>query len=180
MTVPDRWVSTSASYVGQRPAGSGDAWSEEAARAGGVGTHRLREVADVVPPADVAAGLGQGPQTRAVVRRRVVLLDGRPVELADSYYPVALAQGTGLAEPRKIRGGAPTLLASLGYPLASVVEDVSARPPVEDEVRRLELAADEWVMVLFRVASTAAGQPVEVSVMTMRARGRHLGYRLSV
>jgi GntR family transcriptional regulator len=180
VTIAQRWVSTSLSYVGSRPVGSADAWSEEAAAQGGVGSQRLREVADVIPPPAVAAGLGQGPEATAVVRRRVIMLDGRPVELADSYYPLAVARGTRLAEARKIRGGSPTLLTSLGYPLADVVEDVSARPPSGDETRELELAEGEWVMVLFRVASTGEGQPVEVTVMTMRARDRHLSYRLSV
>ncbi|HWO68322.1 MAG TPA: UTRA domain-containing protein, partial [Umezawaea sp.] len=55
---------------------------------------RLREVAEVEPPREVAEALSVAEGELVVVRRRVMSLDGRPVELTDSYYPVAIARGT--------------------------------------------------------------------------------------
>src|SRR3954454_18619977 len=108
------WIVDSLPYLSPRQEGQIDAWSEEAAQAGHVGTQQLRTVTSAVPSAEVAAELGLPLGTAAIVRRRTVLLDQKPVELADSWYPLQVATGTGLAEPRKIKGGAVTLLATLG------------------------------------------------------------------
>jgi hypothetical protein len=52
---------------------------------------------------------------RPGLRRRPLLSDGEPFELATSYYPLEIARGTELTAPGKIRGGAVALLKSLGY-----------------------------------------------------------------
>jgi GntR family transcriptional regulator len=176
----NRWTSVSTPYVKPRATGEREAWAQEAAEHGHVGSQRLREVAEVEPPGTVAAALKVAAGESVVVRRRVMLLDGQPVELTDSYYPSAIAQGTRLAEHRKIPGGAPTLLAELGHEMRHVDEDVSARLATDDEQQLLELAAPEPVIVLFRTSTTGDGVPVEVSVMTMLAAGRHLRYQLTI
>ncbi|MEV4316773.1 hypothetical protein [Actinocrispum sp. NPDC049592] len=56
-----------------------------------------------------------------------MLFNEQPVELTDSYYPVAIARGTWLAESRKIPGGAVAYLTDLGHPARRVREDISAR-----------------------------------------------------
>lgn len=168
------WKGLSTAYVTPRPAGQPDPW---------VGTQRLLEVDEVVPPPGVVAGLQLDPgdlAVLAVVRRRLMLLEDRPVELTDSYYPASIARGTGLAEARKIRGGAVTLLAELGYAPCRVREDITARPARVEERQSLELGEDDWVLVLTRIVLGSNGLPVEASVMTMVARGCHLGYELTV
>ncbi|BCL15039.1 UTRA domain-containing protein [Micromonospora sagamiensis] len=171
------WLSVSVPYV--TPGGS-DSWKAEAATAGGVGSQRLVEVAEVVAPAEVAAALDIEPGGTVVVRRRLMLLDDRPVELTDSYYPLAIARGTALAEPRKIRGGAVTLLAELGYRPCHTVEDVYAREPTDAERKALALDGHRWVLGLTRLLTSGGGLPVELSVMTMVAEGRRLRYEMSI
>ncbi|MCS7479776.1 GntR family transcriptional regulator [Umezawaea endophytica] len=173
MTSQDRWVSRSTAYV---TPGVGDAWAAEAESRGAKAGQRLREVGEVEPSRLVAEALAVAEGQPVVVRRRVMSLDGRPVELTDSYYPVSIARGTRLAEARKIPGGAITLLAELGHAPAHVREEVSARPATAEERELLDLGQDDWVMVLFRLVSTADGTPVEASAMTMIARGTRLGY----
>src|SRR6476660_28339 len=172
------WVSESSAYVAA-PAPA-DAWRTEAAQQGGVGTQRLVEVAELLPSPEVAQALRLGAGATVVVRRRVMLLDGRPVALTDSYYPSSLARGTGLARREKIRGGAVGLLAELGHRPYQAVEDVLARRPTNEERSALDLAADEWVLVLRRLSTTEDDVPVEYSVMTMTAEGRHLRYELPI
>lgn len=172
------WVSVSTPYVTPRRPGEPDAWAAEATQQGRVGTQRLREVTEVVPPPKVAQDLNSSPGQMVIVRRRVMLLDEQPVELTDSYYPAHIACGTGLAEPRKIPGGAVTLLTELGYPADRIHEDVSARPPSTEERELLALCPGEWVLVLSRLLVARNGQPIEMSVMTMNAYGRHLRYQL--
>ncbi|MEO3775678.1 UTRA domain-containing protein [Micromonospora sp. B11E3] len=174
------WVSVSMPYVVARSPHDRDAWSEEAAQHGGVGTQRLLEVGEVAAPEMVAEALRIAPGAQVVVRRRLMLLDDRPVELTDSYYPTSIAQGTALGEHRKIRGGAIGLLAELGYRPAQVREDVYTRVPDTAERSALNLTERDWVLGLTRLLSTDEGVPIEVSVMTMVPHGRHLRYQLSV
>jgi GntR family transcriptional regulator len=173
------WVVNSLPYLTPRAEGQGDAWAEEASRAGHAGTQRLREVGTEVPPGEVASALLLPPGAAAVVRRRTVLLDGRPVELADSWYPVRVAAGTALAGAGKIRGGAVTLLAALGYAVHEAREDVTARGASAAEAAVLEVASGTPVIVLSRTCLTSEGTPFEASVMVMVAEGRHLRYRLT-
>lgn len=172
------WVVDSLPYLSPRQEGQVDAWSEEAAAAGRVGTQDLREVGEAVPPPEVATALGLAVGVTAVVRRRTILLDGQPVESAESWYPAAVAMGTALAEPRKIQGGAVTLLAGLGYIVHEAQEDIAFRTSTETEAAVLGVAAGSPVIVLVRRNLTADNVPFEVSVMVMIAEGRHLRYRM--
>ncbi|PPK63348.1 UTRA domain-containing protein [Actinokineospora auranticolor] len=170
------WTSVSMPYVsGHRS----DAWAVEAAEHGGSGTQKLLGVEEVPAPEMVADMLGVEPGEAVVLRRRVMLFNDHPVELTDSYYPAAIARGTKLAEPRKIRGGAVALLADLGHPPRRLREDVSARLATPDEQDALRLDAAACVLLLARVLLTDEDRPVEASVMTMVADGRRLRYELT-
>ncbi|MFI9388922.1 UTRA domain-containing protein [Kutzneria sp. NPDC052558] len=173
------WISVSMPYVTPRQASAPDPWAQEAADHGHVGSQRLLHVGEVQPPPFVAAALQVPPSNPVVLRRRLVLLDDEPVELVESYYPTDIARSTRLAEARKIRGGAPTLLAELGHTLHHVEEDVSVRLAAEDEADLLVLAEPTPVMQLVRTSSSQNERPVEVSVMTMLP-GRHLRYHLTI
>jgi DNA-binding GntR family transcriptional regulator len=171
------WTSVSLPYVtGEHR----DSWAAEAAEHGGTGAQKLLEVTEVVPPADVATALNLEPGEAAVVRRRLMLFNEQPVELTDSYYPASIARGTPLAEFRKIRGGAVSLLADLGYTPRHAREDVAARLAVPAERAVLRLGDNECVLLLSRLLITEKDQPIEASVMTMVATGRRLRYQLSV
>ncbi|MFE5302195.1 GntR family transcriptional regulator [Streptomyces sp. NPDC056632] len=173
----DAWISETSPYLAPRKPGQSDAWSDEAARRGRRGGQRLLQAGEVDAPDAVRAALRLSASERVIVRRRLILLDDQPVELADSYYPVAIAAGTPLAEPLKVPGGAVTLLRELGYTGAEVVEDVSAALATTEEREHLGLPEGSAVLHLLRLTQTAEGTPMEASLMTMPA-GRHLTYRL--
>jgi DNA-binding GntR family transcriptional regulator len=176
MTSSGPWTSVSMPYVsGHR----GDAWGVEAAEHGGAGTQKLLSVDEVAASATVADMLGLDPGEPVVVRRRLMLFDDRPVELVDSYYPATIAQGTRLADPRKVPGGAVALLADLGHPPRRVREDVSARFATPKERTALQLDDPSCVLLLSRALITENDLPVEASVMTMVADGRRLRYELT-
>lgn len=65
---------------------------------GEAGTTSARYLA----PAVVADLLGLVRGETAVVRRRVVAVDGDPCEFTDSYCPLVVAQGTGRGARKKI------------------------------------------------------------------------------
>jgi GntR family transcriptional regulator len=162
-----RWASTSDPYV---TPGSGDAWAEQAASQGATGSQRLIAVETVPAPPDVRDALALKDGEDVVVRRRLILLDDQPIELADSFYPATLATGTDLAEPRKIPGGAVAVLDQLGCVPAGVTEQVSARQPTADERAILEIEGDDWLLVLTRVSRDISGRPVEYASMRTIAR----------
>lgn len=176
MTNASPWTSVSMPYVsGQR----GDIWAAEAAEHGGTGTQKLLSVDEAPASATVAHMLGLAPAEPVVVRRRLMLFDGHPVELVDSYYPATIARGTRLAESRKIPGGAVALLTDLGYPPRHIREDVSARLATPDERSTLQLDDSSCVLLLARTLHAENALPVEASVMTMVADGRRLRYELT-
>jgi GntR family transcriptional regulator len=173
------WDGASAPYLSPRAPGEADAWTDQAASAGRAGTQQIREVAEAVPPRDVAGALRLPAGATAVVRRRTVFLDGAPIETVDSWYPASLAAGTALAWPGKIKGGAVTLLADMGYVARGALDDISVRGATEAEATLLAVPTGAPVIVVFRVVAAGTGVPFEASVMTMVSEGRHLRYPLA-
>ncbi|HWG24659.1 UTRA domain-containing protein [Actinospica sp.] len=158
------WITSSQPYLSPRDATSPDPWQAEAARAGHVGGHRLVLVEIQVPPARVSALLGADPGSEAVLRRRVVTLDERPVEISDSWYPAAIANGTVLAENRPIKGGALRALADLGYSATRHVEEIAV---VDTPPQLRDVLPDSPVIELTRTSYTANDVPFETAVMLM-------------
>lgn len=174
------WVSASAPYVAPRHTGATDAWTEESAKHGHKGGQNLTFAGEIPAPPEVAEVLGITDGSVVVARRRVITLDDKPVELTDTYYPAAIATGTPLAEPRKIKGGAISLLAELGHNPNRVHEDVTARMPSTAEREALRLADREPVLILRRITTDMEGAPIQVDLMTMPATGRRLNYEMQV
>lgn len=172
-----KWAGTSLPYVTPRHSGQTDAWTEESASQGG--SQRLVEVKTTAPPSEIADRLEVTEGGAAVLRRRLMYVADEPVELVDSWYPEAIASGTALAERRKIRGGAPTLLAELGHTPQRVIEEVGMRPSTSDEAAQLGIAAGENVLTLLRTSLLADGQPLEASLMVMKGP-RHIRYEMEV
>lgn len=172
------WVSSSVPYVVPRAKGDADAWQEEAAAKGGVGSQRIVQAGEVSAPPEVATLLSIGNGADVVVRQRIIYFDDQPTELTDTYYPVDVARGTQLEGTAKIRGGAVTLLAELGYTAHRVREEVSARMPTQAERQVLVLADTEPVLCMTRVTLGADGRPFQVDVSAFPASGQRLRYEL--
>ncbi|MFD5601736.1 GntR family transcriptional regulator [Streptomyces sp. NPDC127064] len=160
------------------PAGPGEQyrWLTEAAKLGTQAHSTLLDVGEVRPPADVSAALGLADGDTALLRHQVLSIDGEPVELVASYYPVDIARGTALTEKRKIKGGTPALLADLGFPPRLSVDRVSARVPTQEQYRALRLPSDLPVLRTLRVVRSDGGRPVEVTVMVKAGHLYELEY----
>lgn len=176
--VGQQWESESARYLVPRGHGRPDAWAEEAAERKGRGGQRLLEAGVVEPSDDVARALQLPDGERAVLRRRLVLLDDAPVEIVTSHYPGRIAEGTPLAERGKVPGGAVTFLAGLGYLAKKVEEGVGCRMPTAEERELLRLGGHEPVLVVSRLVLADGEVPVEVCEMVMNARDRTVRYRM--
>lgn len=173
-----QWTGASAPYIHPN---QGDAWAAEAATQGRTGTQQILFAGQTDSPTEVATALGVQSGEAVILRRRIILLDGIPVELADSYWPLAVAGGTALAAPGKVKGGAPTLLAQLGYEPAEVAEVVRTRPATPDELKLLALTdPGEWVLTLRRTIKDRGGRPYEVFVSAAPGRVGQLNYSMKV
>jgi GntR family transcriptional regulator len=178
--VPDQqWSSESSPYLAPRLEGAPDPWAQEAADHGKRGTQRLLDAGEEVPPPQVAALLGLAHGQTAIRRRRIILADEQPMEIADSWYPLGIAQDSPLAEARRIKGGAVSYLAGVGYIPAVSSETVGTRLPDDDERSLLDLAHGTPVLTLHRALATSGGSVFEVAVMTMRPE-RQLHYRMRI
>lgn len=133
-------------------------------------SYDLLEVVEVQPAGEIAQAMGLADGDLAVLRKRILRLDGEPVELDWSYYPLSIVAGSPLADSRKIRGGAPRVLGELGYPQREMVDTVSVRMPTTEEVEILDLPAVP-VMRQFRVIYSDNRLAVEVSELI---KGAHL------
>ncbi|PRY24042.1 GntR family transcriptional regulator [Pseudosporangium ferrugineum] len=157
----------------------GDAWAADAAAQGKVGTQRLLVVETGPPTEEVRDALQLDTGAEVVVRRRLILADGEPVEIAASYYPAAIAADTALAENKKVRGGAVRVLAEGGHPLDESIERVTAERPTSEDAELLNVAEHEPLIVVRRVSSPAGREPVEYAVNRMVAsRVEPLEYRM--
>ncbi len=119
------------------------------------------EVARVEAPAAIRERL-QLDDGLVLCRSRRYFADDRPVELALSYLPLSIAEGTAIAEIDTGPGGVYARLEEAGHPLDRFVEEVTARMPTAEERRRLELQMGVPVLVVVRTAYDIGGTPVEV------------------
>ncbi len=128
------------------------------------------DIERAVPPARVARALGlpEG-EPNVIVRTRRMYADDIPVQLAPSYIPLDIAEGTRIAERDSGPGGIISRFAELGYAQARITESVRVRRPTEEEGRFLRLEEDQPVIEIWHVGWTADDRPVEVCVHTVPA-----------
>ncbi|MEU3313997.1 GntR family transcriptional regulator [Streptomyces sp. NPDC048387] len=169
-----------ASSFAPAPAGTAYPWLAEIAGRPGVEAHSgLIGVEETEVHGDVAMALEQEAGATAVLRRQLITVDGEPAELVSSYYPLDIAHGTALTEPRRIRGGTPTLLAELGFPPRMSVDRVSARVPTQAEHTALHLPGDLPVLRTLRTVYSDDQRPVEVTVMVKAGHLYELQYEFA-
>lgn len=155
-------------------------WLSEAVKRNQVGKYKMLEVAEVVPPIEVARAMRLKEGETAMLRSRVGYLDGQPAELVHSYYPIELARGTRLADRRLIPGGSPALLLDMGYPTRSQDDAVAARPATTEEYEALEIPRDVPVIEVFRIVYSDNEKPIEVTLLTKPAHRFKMGYHIEM
>ncbi|MGQ0776793.1 MAG: GntR family transcriptional regulator [Pseudonocardiales bacterium] len=174
------WRVVSSRYLAIPPEGQRDRWTTEGARDGYRAGQQITFVGEVEPPEEVADNLRLPDAGTAVVRKRVMLLDDDPVELADSYYPTELVQGTRIMDVAKVPRGARAVLSDLGYPPRRAHEVVYTRMPTPEESRALRLPGGTPVFQVVRTVLSDDDQPVEVDVMVLGGDRNRLEYEILV
>lgn len=128
-------------------------------------------------PAGLAERLGLTANDEVIVRNRRYLADGKAVEVATSYIPLDVADGTPIAEENPGPGGIYARMEDKGMIFDKYDEEITARVATEEEARLLRLPATAPVLHLLRTA-IADGRPVEVCDTVMDAAAFVLAYSL--
>ncbi|MGV9315180.1 GntR family transcriptional regulator [Streptomyces sp. NPDC003691] len=131
----------------------------------------------IQPPAWIADLLGvDATQVSSVARVRRMLADDVPVQLATSYLPLEIAEGTRLEEIDTGPGGSKSRLAELGHAQDTITEEIAVRPPDEDEIAALDMTEDQRVFEITHIGRTEDGRAVEVTVHVMPTHLWRLSY----
>jgi GntR family transcriptional regulator len=136
---------------------------EEARTQGHAGRIDVTAVERVPAPAWVAQRLSLAEGEPVLRRRKRYLADEEPVQLADTYLPLAIADGTALAEEVPAPGGLFAALDELGHRVARIDEHVTARMPLPEEIDELVLAAGVPVIDVRRTGYDERGAAIEAT-----------------
>lgn len=123
----------------------------------------MRFLGTAPAPEAVAERLGIEARSPVHVRRRTTLIDGRPNQLADSFYKLELAEAVpSLKQEDTGPGGGFARIEDAGYPLARIREEIALRMPTGPESAVLQLPEGTPVAELIRTTYDAQGHPLEV------------------
>lgn len=124
----------------------------------------------VTPPPEVARALNLPEGEPNTVRRlRRMYANDVPVQLAPSYIPAEIAEGTALAAQDSGPGGIISRFADLGYAQTRISESVRVRRATDQEQEFLRLEDDQPVIEIWHTGITDDGRPVEICVHSMPA-----------
>ena len=97
----------------------------------------MRFLGTAPAPEAVAERLGIEAGSPVHVRRRTTLIDGRPNQLADSFYELELAEAVpAIKEEDTGPGGGFARIEEAGYRLARIREEIALRMPTRPGERR--------------------------------------------
>jgi GntR family transcriptional regulator len=141
-------------------------FNAEAASQGRTATQQLLAVEETEAPAEIAERLRVPANTIVIVRKRLFVVDGEPMQFCDGYYPADLFRGTAVAETRRIRGGVHGLIEDPEGPIrrrvTRFVEDLDVRMPVPSESAELAIPEGVPVVRVFRTAYDSNEEVLEV------------------
>jgi GntR family transcriptional regulator len=152
------------------------AYDVEMKHLGTTPTVTLDELGEVQPPIGIAVRLHLAEDATVLIRRRRYYADDQPTQLATSWVPWELAEGTQMTEPDTGPGGLYSRLAEGGHGPVRFVEDVATRMSGPEENRFFQFAGPQPVLYLVRTAFDASDRPVEVCETIMSGDRWQLSY----
>lgn len=126
-------------------------------------SREILQVGRVGAPAEAARWLQLSPGEQVVTRKRLQLLDGEPVVVSTSYYPLWLAADTRLESPDTLSEGPDELIENLGHQFSHGIEVFRAQMPTPDEARLLKLHPGVPVVRLWDVDYDSADRPLQAA-----------------
>ncbi|MEU2873839.1 GntR family transcriptional regulator [Streptomyces olivoreticuli] len=127
----------------------------------------------------VAERLRIGPGERVLCTQYEYLANRHPVQLATSWEPLAITEGTDVVLPERgpyARRGVRGRLAAIGIRVVRAQELVGSRPATTPEAEALGCSAGQCVTVIERTHFDGDGRAVETSDIVVRADRWRLEY----
>lgn len=152
----------------------------ETAQQGLTARQEIRELAEAPAPEVVAERLNIPTGEAVWVRRRTTFIDDRPHQLADSYYPLDVVNGTRIRQENTGPGGSYARLEEKGIRLAEIREEFAARMPTIKESAALQLSPGTPVVELTRTTFGDRGRPVEVMCAVIAGDMSMFDYRFPI
>jgi GntR family transcriptional regulator len=165
--------------IPSRGRGSGSSFAEEMRKIGYEPSTKLVQVELVAPPAEVARRLEIGGGDQALIRKRHMFADERPVQIASAYYSIPVAGGVELAHPDTGPTGIYERLAARGFPVARFAEEIESRRPTREESDFLRISPSQHVLEVTRLAYDPVGRVLEVTVNVFPSQLWRLSYEWS-
>jgi GntR family transcriptional regulator len=137
----------------------------------------------IAPPPHIARRLGTGTAAALVTATRYLMTaDGQPVQLATSYEPAGLTEGTAVALPEQgsfAGRGVIERMRSIGIEIDQVLEELSVRTCLLAEAAALAMPAGSAVIAIERT-HLSGGEPAETADIVIPAERYRLRYRFAV
>lgn len=117
---------------------------------------------------------------RLVYRRRLYVVDDKPVQIATNYMPAFLFPdgGEAIIQPDPGPGGIWGHLAAARHPVVSADEFIDTRPPTPEETEELQLKPGTSVFVITRTALDANERVVDLGIIVLSGAAVRLRYRV--
>jgi GntR family transcriptional regulator len=132
-------------------------------------------------PDDIARRLNLRRGTEVVHREDLYRINGEPVQHGVTYIPITVAGDSPLATATDLGpGGVYGRLEELGWPVAVVREEVTARPPTSDEAENLAIPPGVPVIEMVHTSMDDWKRPFEVTRFVMRADRLGLDYEVPI
>ncbi|WP_235437377.1 GntR family transcriptional regulator [Micromonospora sp. RV43] len=122
------------------------------------------DVSLVQAPPDIAQRLQVDPGTVVVARRRVRYINGEPININDSHFPLDIVKESEIMSPADVARGTNQVLADLGYPQDRAIDEIYTRMPTPEQIHRLGLGPGTPVAVHYVTGYVADGTPVRCTV----------------
>jgi DNA-binding GntR family transcriptional regulator len=122
------------------------------------------EVALIEAPPDVANRLRVPVGELVVARRRVRYINGEPLNINDSHYPLDVVKDSAIMSPADVKIGTNQLLADLGYPQVRATDEIYIRMPTPEHIHRLDLQPGTPVAILYVTGYASDERPVRCTI----------------
>lgn len=162
-----------------RGGSGGSSFAEEMRKAGLEPRTELADLATVPVPAEVVDLLHIERDASVVRRTRHMFASERPVQLAISYIPLAIAGSQEIALPDAGPTELYKRLAARGYKVARFVEEIEVRQPRAAEADFLGLTEAQPVLEVARIAYGTEDMPVEAVINVFPGQQWRLAYEWS-
>lgn len=163
-------------HVPPRGRGTGSSFAEGMQKAGLSPRTELVQAVAVNPPSEVATRLNLAKGEEALIRKRHMFADDRPVQLAASYIPMSVAGDVGIAFPDTGPTGLYERLAERGHRVVRFAEEIESRRPTDEEADFLRISAAQHVLEVIRLAFDRNGRILDVVINVFPSQLWKLSY----